>query len=121
MQKTKKLKQKIVDNTESLSQEDLSEVLDFVRFLKQKNHPHDSLNACLSILDKKEQKHLNQEIEDYKEKHPFFYIVKSSFAIKYIPELHDRLIAGTANYKDCSVITNDPKIKNSEFVDTVWG
>lgn len=38
------------------------------------------------------------------------------FEIKDIPELHDRLIAGTAKYLNLPLITNDPIILKSESV-----
>lgn len=46
-------------------------------------------------------------------------IIKSAFEIKDIPELHDRLIAGTARYLDLPIITNDPAMLNSAFVKCV--
>jgi predicted nucleic acid-binding protein len=47
--------------------------------------------------------------------------IKKSFQISDIPELHDRLIAGTAFFRNAMIITNDPLIQNSRFVSTVWG
>ena len=47
-------------------------------------------------------------------------VVERAFEITDIPELHDRLIAGTARFLDCKVISNDPKIMASAFVRTVW-
>jgi PIN domain nuclease of toxin-antitoxin system len=46
-------------------------------------------------------------------------IIKASFEIKDIPELHDRLIAGTARFLNLPLITNDPIILNSKFVKCV--
>lgn len=46
-------------------------------------------------------------------------IIKSAFEIKDIPELHDRLIAGTAKYLKLPLITNDPVILESKFVKCV--
>lgn len=43
-------------------------------------------------------------------------VVEQAFEITDIPELHDRLIAGTARLLDCKVISNDPKITASAFV-----
>jgi len=48
-------------------------------------------------------------------------IIKSAFEINDIPELHDRLIAGTARYLDLPLITNDPVILRSAFVKCVKG
>ncbi len=47
-------------------------------------------------------------------------ILKAALEITDIPELHDRLIAATAKYLDIPIITNDPVIRNSQFV-TVLG
>ncbi|MBE9510435.1 MAG: hypothetical protein IMY71_06115 [Bacteroidetes bacterium] len=47
-------------------------------------------------------------------------ITEKSFEIDDIPELHDRLIAGTAFFKNFILITNDPKIEASKYVSTVW-
>lgn len=49
-----------------------------------------------------------------------FEIVSKSFQIDDIPELHDRLIGGTAHYFDVELITNDPLIQASQFVKTIW-
>ena len=43
-------------------------------------------------------------------------ILKTASEITDIPELHDRLIAATARYLDLPLITNDPVIRASEFV-----
>jgi PIN domain nuclease of toxin-antitoxin system len=46
-------------------------------------------------------------------------IIKISFQITDIPELHDRLISGTAKYLKIPLITNDPNILKSNFVDCI--
>ncbi len=46
-------------------------------------------------------------------------IIKSAFEIRDIPELHDKLIAGTARYLNLPLITNDPVILQSSFVECV--
>ena len=46
-------------------------------------------------------------------------IIESAFEITDIPELHDRLIAGTARYLHLPVITNDPDMLASSFVTCV--
>jgi predicted nucleic acid-binding protein len=43
-------------------------------------------------------------------------ILKAASEIDDIPELHDRLIAATARYLDTPIITNDPVIRESRFV-----
>ncbi len=46
-------------------------------------------------------------------------IIKAAFEIKDIPELHDRLIAGTARQLNIPILTNDPVIMSSAFVKCV--
>ena len=47
-------------------------------------------------------------------------IIEHSFSIDDIPELHDRLIAGTAKFLNVPVLTNDPDIRHSKYVQTIW-
>lgn len=47
-------------------------------------------------------------------------VIKNAQNITDIPELHDRLIASTANFCGLELITNDAKIQNSAFVQTIW-
>jgi predicted nucleic acid-binding protein len=47
-------------------------------------------------------------------------IIEKSFEINDIPELHDRIIAGTAFFYESQLITNDPIIMKSKFIETVW-
>ncbi len=47
-------------------------------------------------------------------------VLETAAQITDIPELHDRLISATAKLMDLELITNDPKIKTSTFVKTVW-
>ena len=47
-------------------------------------------------------------------------IIEESFEIDDIPELHDRIIAGTAKFLDLKLLTNDPVITNSRHVNVVW-
>ena len=53
---------------------------------------------------------------NYSEEKLSMGIIKTAFEIKDIPELHDRLIAGTAKYLNLPLITNDPVILKSESV-----
>jgi len=46
-------------------------------------------------------------------------ILKTASEITDIPELHDRLIAATAKYFDVPIISNDPEIRDSEFVEVL--
>jgi len=56
---------------------------------------------------------------NYREEKLSIDIIESSFEITDIPELHDRLIAGTARYLNVPLITNDPVIMASKFVKCV--
>jgi predicted nucleic acid-binding protein len=47
-------------------------------------------------------------------------ITSKTFLISDIPELHDRIIAATAAEYNAPLLTNDPKIKASKFVTTIW-
>jgi predicted nucleic acid-binding protein len=49
-----------------------------------------------------------------------FEEIKTTFEITDIPELHDRLIAGVGRALQCKILTNDPKMINSKFVETLW-
>jgi predicted nucleic acid-binding protein len=46
--------------------------------------------------------------------------IKAAFEITDIPELHDRVIAGTAKCLDTKILTNDPVIIASKFMESVW-
>jgi len=68
-----------------------------------------------------------QEVNNYCRKHPTVKsqpitdkIINKSFEIDDIPELHDRIIAGTAFYKNLKLITNDPIIIASKYISTIW-
>ena len=47
-------------------------------------------------------------------------IITRSFEIDDIPELHDRIIAGTALMRQLPLVTNDPVITDSQYVTVVW-
>jgi predicted nucleic acid-binding protein len=47
-------------------------------------------------------------------------IIEKTFEIDDIPELHDRIIAGTALKTGLELITNDPIIAGSRFVKVIW-
>lgn len=57
---------------------------------------------------------------NYKEYPMSLAVIEAAGQIIDIPELHDRLIAGTARLLDLELITNDPVIQSSAFVRTVW-
>ncbi len=63
--------------------------------------------------------HLEKTI-NFKEQPLNNAIINTAYQIDDIPELHDRLIAGTAKYLDQELITNDPIIEKSKHVKTVW-
>ena len=68
-----------------------------------------------------------QDVAEYLERYPnykeyplSFQVIQSTARITDIRELHDRLIAGTALFLNLDLITNDPSIQASVFVNTVW-
>ncbi|MBW3624199.1 MAG: PIN domain-containing protein [Armatimonadetes bacterium] len=56
----------------------------------------------------------------YREQPLGMKILSSTAEITDVPELHDRLIAGTARFLNLDLITNDPVIQASAFVNTLW-
>jgi predicted nucleic acid-binding protein len=46
--------------------------------------------------------------------------IQSAFSIKDIPELHDRIIAAAAYESGLPIITNDPVIQKSRYVEHFW-
>ena len=57
----------------------------------------------------------------YTSEHPLtFRTVEVAFSIHDVPELHNRLIAGSAHELRISVITNDPAMEQSSQVATLW-
>ena len=49
-----------------------------------------------------------------------FEVVDAAASIDDVPELHDRLIAGTAAWLGIPILTNDPVMRDSRHVQTVW-
>lgn len=47
-------------------------------------------------------------------------IIRAAFAIQDIPELHDRIIAASASFRNAPLITNDPVIMKSQSLQTMW-
>jgi PIN domain nuclease of toxin-antitoxin system len=47
-------------------------------------------------------------------------VIGATATIDDIPELHDRVIAGTAVWLDIPILTNDPDITASRHVQTIW-
>lgn len=77
---------------------------------------HEKGRIPISLVDM--ENILNSSI-NYIEERLSLEIIKSAFEITDIPELHDRLIAGTARYLNIPLITNDPVIVGSAHVETV--
>lgn len=77
---------------------------------------YEKQRAPISIKDMKA---VLEDSLNYREERLSIDIIESSFEITDIPELHDRLIAGTARYLNISLITNDPVILASRFVSCV--
>ena len=63
--------------------------------------------------------HLEQ-FQHYREYPMSLAVIQAAAHITDIPELHDRLIAGTARLLYLDLITNDPTIQASTFVRTMW-
>ncbi|MBM3241840.1 type II toxin-antitoxin system VapC family toxin [Candidatus Poribacteria bacterium] len=61
-----------------------------------------------------------KQYPNYKEYPMSFAVIQSTAQITDIGELHDRLIAGTAQLLNLDLITNDPIIQASAFVKTIW-
>lgn len=47
-------------------------------------------------------------------------VIQAAAEVTDVPELHDRLIAGTARHLGLDLVTNDGKIQKSAYVTTVW-
>jgi len=75
---------------------------------------HEKKKIPVSIVDV--EKIINSSV-NYVEEKLSINIIKSAFEIKDIPELHDKLIAGTARYLNLPLITNDPVILKSSFAE----
>jgi predicted nucleic acid-binding protein len=66
-------------------------------------------------------------VSEYAAKHktvsvyPITYdVIKSTFQIKDIPELHDSMIAATAMFLGVELLTNDTIVIQSRHVKTLW-
>ncbi|MBF0203822.1 MAG: VapC toxin family PIN domain ribonuclease [Desulfamplus sp.] len=81
-----------------------------IAYLYEKQRIPVSIKAIKTILE---------DSVNYREEKLSIEIIESSFEITDIPELHDRLIAGTARYLNLPLITNDPVILSSIFVSCV--
>ncbi len=86
-------------------------VLAEIGYLSEKHKIETNLNEAKDYC----QGYSTVEIEPLTEE-----IIHKSFEIEDIPELHDRIIAGTAYSKNLEIITNDPMLINSGYVSTTW-
>jgi len=66
-------------------------------------------------------------VSDYLSKHKTvsvyaitYDVIKCTFQIKDIPELHDRMIAATAMFLGVELLTNDTIVIQSRHVKTLW-
>ncbi len=82
-----------------------------ILYLSEKRRIAISLNDVDSYLNRYEQ---IQELP------MTFAVMQEVASIADIPELHDRIIAGSARYMNLQLITNDPVIQSSSYVDTLW-
>jgi predicted nucleic acid-binding protein len=86
-------------------------VLAEIGYLKEKGR----IDTNLEEVEQKLGSHLN-----FIEVPMDIAVVKASFMIDDIPELHDRLIAGTAKANGLKIISNDPAMEQSTHVTTIW-
>ena len=77
---------------------------------------HEKKKIPISMVEV--EKIINNSI-NYVEEKLSINIIKSAFEITDIPELHDKLIAGTAQYLNLPLITNDPVVLKSSLVECV--
>lgn len=77
---------------------------------------HEKQRIPVSVKDIK---NVLEDSVNYREEKLSIDIIESSFEITDIHELHDRLIAGTARYLNLPLITNDPIILASRFVNCI--
>lgn len=82
-----------------------------ILYLSEKQRISASLGAVADHL---------RQFSNYREYPMGFAVAQSAAEIVDIPELHDRLIAGTARLLNLDLITNDKTIQASTFVRTIW-
>jgi predicted nucleic acid-binding protein len=82
-----------------------------ILYLAEKQRISVSLRAVAEHLEK---------FQCYRECPMSFAVIQAAEHITDIPELHDRLIAGTARLLHLDLITNDPTMQASAFVRTIW-
>lgn len=47
-------------------------------------------------------------------------VVEAALPVEDVPELHDRIIVGTARLLDVPILTGDQVIARSKHVTTIW-
>ena len=82
-----------------------------ILYLSEKQRISTSLQTVNNFL---------QQHPNYKDCPLSFEIIQAASQITDVPELHDRLIAPTTRHFGVKLITNDPAIQASLFVNTVW-
>lgn len=82
-----------------------------ILYLAEKQRIGLSLSSVIDYL---------QQFPNYKQYPMSLAVIQSAADITNIPELHDRLTAGTARSLHLALITNDPAIQASLHVRTVW-
>lgn len=86
-------------------------VLSEILYLSEKQRIEISLHDVKDYLNR---------YPNYKEYPLNFPVIQAAARITDIKELHDRLIAATSLFLNLDIITNDPVIQASRFVNTVW-
>jgi len=86
-------------------------VLVEISYLSEKSR----INTTVADVEKHLKKHTSYKLIDLN-----VDIIKKSFEILDIPELHDRLIAGTSHYFKLPLITNDTIISQSKYLSCIW-
>lgn len=86
-------------------------VLAEIGYLSEKGRIDTNIESALSYA--KHLKHVS--IDPLTEQ-----IIIKAFAIHDVPELHDRLIAASASFRNVPLITNDPVLMESKFLTTIW-
>jgi predicted nucleic acid-binding protein len=82
-----------------------------ILYLSEKHRIEISLHDVAEYLER---------YPNYKEYPLNFPVIQAAERITDIKELHDRLIAATSLFLNLDIITNDPVIQASRFVNTVW-
>lgn len=82
-----------------------------IGYLSEKSRIDTSISSVVYFIER----HKNFEIVNLDAE-----TVTEAFKIKNIPELHDRLITASAAILKATLVTNDPIILQSRYVNTMW-